>query len=523
MKRVALYARYSSDLQSAKSCDDQLALLRDEAARHGWRVVAVYRDDAISGASIVRRPGILSLLKDAEGKVFDLVMSEALDRLSRDDADTPMLRKRLAYYGVGIWTVSEGEVQALHVALKGAMNSMFLVELAHKIRRGHRGVVASGRSAGGRSYGYRTVKGERGVLAIDETEAAIVRRVFEEYAADRSPFAIAARLNAEGVPGPNGRMWNRMTIMGNPRALQGLLLNPLYHGERVWNRQRTIRHPVTGQRTMTPNPESEWRRSEVPGLRIIDEPLWQAAQARAKALAGKGGSARRARRVFSGLLVCDQCGGNMQVCATRTYGCANHRQKGVCTNRRTVSEAELLDRTVAGLKDALLSPAARRNAARAFNRELAQLRAHDGGREAQIEREVETVGRKIARMVDLVMAGGDAPEVAAKIASLKAERERLEAERAAIGSRSVLHLIPNAGDLYERAVGNLADTLVSPGADTLRSTLRTFISEIRLTPRSPRLRGYDMTVTGDLAAVLTLTPPLTTESAGIRTKQAVRC
>jgi site-specific DNA recombinase len=502
MKRVALYARYSSDLQSAKSCEDQLALLREEAAKRGWQVVREYRDEAISGASIVRRPGILELLKDSETNAFDIVVAEALDRLSRDEADTPMLRKRLAYYGVTIWTFSEGDVQSIHVALKGAMNSMFLVELANKIRRGHRGVIASGRSAGGRCYGYRPVKGEKGVLEIVEDEAAIVRRIFAAYARDRSPYAIASDLNAEGVPGPNGAPWNRHAIMGNARVLQGVLFNPLYHGERVWNRQRNIRHPVTGQRQMKTNPESEWRRSPAPQLRIIDEPLWEAVQHRARSLAGKGGAAKRAKQLFSGLLTCASCGGRMQVCATATYGCGNHRQRGTCDNRRTVAEKEIVARTVEGLKSALLSPAARRNAARAFETELARLRAADDGRGPELTREIDAIGRKIARLIDLVADAGDTPEAGAKISKLRSERARLESELKSVGRRHVITLIPNLGDLYDDAIDRLSETIADPEAGDIRTTLRGFITNITLTPRSPRLRGYDMQVHGDLGAFL---------------------
>ena len=55
--RVALYARFSSDLQSAASIEDQLRLCREHADRQGWRVVDSYADRAISGASLLR-PGI---------------------------------------------------------------------------------------------------------------------------------------------------------------------------------------------------------------------------------------------------------------------------------------------------------------------------------------------------------------------------------------------------------------------------------------------------------------------------------
>jgi site-specific DNA recombinase len=59
--RVALYARYSTDLQRDASIADQLRLCRSHAERQGWAVVDSYSDRAISGASMLR-PGLQELL-----------------------------------------------------------------------------------------------------------------------------------------------------------------------------------------------------------------------------------------------------------------------------------------------------------------------------------------------------------------------------------------------------------------------------------------------------------------------------
>jgi DNA invertase Pin-like site-specific DNA recombinase len=79
--RVALYARYSSDNQRDASIEDQLRQCRERAAREGWSVVDSYSDRAISGASLIRS-GIQELLADAQAGRFDMVLSEALDRIS---------------------------------------------------------------------------------------------------------------------------------------------------------------------------------------------------------------------------------------------------------------------------------------------------------------------------------------------------------------------------------------------------------------------------------------------------------
>ena len=78
MTRVALYARYSDDKQSRASIEDQFRICRERAEREGWRVVETYQDAAISGASVILRPGVQALLKDAQAGRFDVVMALSL-------------------------------------------------------------------------------------------------------------------------------------------------------------------------------------------------------------------------------------------------------------------------------------------------------------------------------------------------------------------------------------------------------------------------------------------------------------
>ena len=198
MPKVALYARYSTDNQSVVSIEDQFRICREHAGRERWQVVDSYHDAAISGASVILQPGVQSLLQDAQRGRFDIVLAEALDRISRDQADVATLSKHLSFAGVQIVTLAEGEISELHVGLKGTMNALFLKDLAAKTHRGLRGRVEKGKAGGGLCYGYDVVKrtdseGEpvRGERKINEPEAAIVRRIFREFAVGKSPRAIA--------------------------------------------------------------------------------------------------------------------------------------------------------------------------------------------------------------------------------------------------------------------------------------------------------------------------------------------
>lgn len=160
------------------------------------------------------------------------------------------------------------------------MNALFLKDLAQKTKRGQRGRAELGKTAGGNSYGYSVVRKlladgtpVTGESEIDPAQGAIIRRIFEEYANGSPPRRIVAQLNAEGIPGPRGGVWNASTVNGSRQRRNGILNNKMYLGRLVWNRQRFVKDPETGKRISRLTPESEWITTEVPELRIIDDEI----------------------------------------------------------------------------------------------------------------------------------------------------------------------------------------------------------------------------------------------------------
>src|SRR5271166_3929444 len=372
MTRVALYARYSSDNQSESSIEDQFRLCREHAGRERWKIAGAYHDAAISGASMILRPGMQSLLQDAQRGRFDVVLGEALDRMSRDQADVATLFKHLRFTGVQIVTLAEGEISELHVGLKGTMNALFLKDLAAKTHRGLRGRVETGKSGGGLCYGYDVARradagGEpiRGERTINDAQAEIVRRVFRAFAAGVSPRAIARRLNDEGIPGPDGARWTDSTLRGHAARGTGLLNNELYIGRRVWSI----------------NPRDKRITTEVPELRIVDDELWQAAKLRQNELAEKYANViaatraaqanrlngtHRPRSLLSGLLVCGCCGGPYALRGQDRYACSNHVMNGSCSNSRSITREALETRMLEGLRARLMAPEVAAEAMRAY-------------------------------------------------------------------------------------------------------------------------------------------------------------
>ena len=81
IRRIALYVRVSTDHQTVKNQERELEAV---AERHGWSVVAVFKDQGISGAKgRDERPGLDNLLQAVARKEFDLVAAWSVDRIGR--------------------------------------------------------------------------------------------------------------------------------------------------------------------------------------------------------------------------------------------------------------------------------------------------------------------------------------------------------------------------------------------------------------------------------------------------------
>jgi DNA invertase Pin-like site-specific DNA recombinase len=526
--RVALYARYSSDNQRDASIEDQLRQCRERAAREGWTVVETYSDRAISGASLIRS-GIQSLLADAQAGHFDIVLSEALDRISRDQEDVAGVFKRLRFAGVTIFTLSEGEINELHVGLKGTMNALFLKDLAIKTHRGIRGRIEAGKIGGGNAYGYRVVKtldarGEpiRGERAIIEEQAEIVRRIFREYVAGKGPQRIAADLNRDGIPSPTGKRWNDTTIRGNRIISSGILNCELYVGVIRWNRQRKLKNPDTGHFAYRLNPESEWIRSEAPELRIVPQELWDAAKVQQDELtaryknrieASREGTKRsvarngalnathRPRTLLSGLLFCGCCGGSYARRGQDRYACINHVLGNGCDNARTIARGALEARVLTGLRERMMTPEMAAEAMRAYTQETNRLNRERRNTADATRREFAETAKAIAEIVRVIEQGGWHRALSERLTELEARQDGLTARMANV-RQDVPDMHPGIAEAYRRRMERLTAALNHPDdAAEAAEAIREIIDRIVITP-GPTRRDLSVTLQGELGTIL---------------------
>jgi len=500
--KVAIYARYSSDLQNVRSIEDQIRVCRERSDREGWTIYECYTDYALSGATIARA-GLQQMLRDARDGKVDIILVESLDRLSRDQADIATIFKHMQFAGVDIVTLCEGRVGVLDIGLRGTMNQLFLVETANKVRRGQRGRVERGFVASSLSYGYDVVKRfdangtpARGERKVNEVQAQTIRRIFQEYADGLSPAEIAKRLNKDRVPSPFGMEWGRSTIAGDYRRSTGILNNEFYIGQILWNRHRYIPNPDTGKRVPRYNPRSLWVRQPAPQLRIVSQILWDRVKQRQQeqlqdrlckpriAEAQKRGKVHYRhhfpKHLLSGLLRCGCCGSGFVIRRHDDYGCASLENRGTCNNGLRVPRKILEDRVLTMLKVLLADdPVKCANFCEAYARRLKDVRTERAEEIKEFEEDLAGIEAEYDRLTDLPAKGqSDNPLLQNEIDSLIA--------RHGLVTRALARL-RNSADVLERHYRSHVDALVDTlsrhrrNQDSFQS-FRALIGEVVLRP-----------------------------------------
>lgn len=513
--RTVIYARFSSDNQNPRSIADQVALCRERAAREGWPVVAEFHDAAISGAAGIsedQRPGLNAMLALVEAGGVDQVLAESTDRVSRHVADAHLIRERLEFAGARLFTLFDGTVTPIVGLVKGFMDAQFRTDLAARVKRGMRGSIAQGKSAGGVSYGYRTAnridehgRMVAGLREIDPERAQIVRRIFREYAEGASPRVIAGRLNSEGVPPPRRGYWHTTTISGDTRNGHGILRNRLYIGVLVFGRTKRVVNPKTRRTIMRPNAEDAPVEQHLPHLRIIDDALWQRVQERLAATTGvRPERQRRPKHMLSGLGVCGVCGAPWTKCSSDFWGCSLFRNGRGCSNNRLIGTKKYEARVLAQLKAGMLAPDAVTAFVREYHRDFARRASELASERARVERKLEAANRKVQRLLDAFAAGGsEFVEIREMLAAAREEKDRLLRDLASMDALpQIIALHPRLDEQYRRQIETLEVALATPeAAIEAVPRLRAMIGRIIVIP-GPKMRGVEIEVVRQLDRVL---------------------
>ena len=495
--------------------DDQVHNCRARIEDEHWALAGTYSDRAISGGTYCAL-AIRRCLNTRGGEGFDIIVAEALDRLSRDQEDIAALFKLLCFLGIKLVTLAEGEITELHVGLKGTMNALFLKDLAQKLAAVSPDAYAMASPVAAEAYGYEVALGydaagevSTGELAIDPGQATVIRRRYTMTmsAADRRA-PLPSLSTKKDVVGPSGKGWTASTIIGNRKRGTGILNNQLYVGRRIWNRLTYRRDPATRKRISQPNPPDDWIINEVPELRIIEDDLWALAQAlqeqrsreiRADIKRDPDWRLRRPKHLFSGLIKCAACGGGMTLLSRVYYGCATNRNKGTCDNRLTLRLDRLEEAVLGGLQERLLTPELTKSFVQEYTREFNRLQAEASAKRVAKGQRLAVVDRQIVNIVETIAAGEASPALLQRLGELEREKADLEANRTET-EPDPIRLHPNVDRYYVHKVAELRAALNQDASRyEAAEILRTLVDEIRLHPIDGELQ---IELIGDLATLL---------------------
>lgn len=265
---AAIYARKSTSQDGVaddqKSVTRQVEHARQYATRKGWVIdeAHVYLDDGVSGAEFAGRPGFLRLMNALRPQpAFQVLVMSEESRLGREAIETAYALKQIVTAGVRVFFYLEDRERTLDGATDKIMLSLatFADELERERAR-QRTYDAMSRKAkaghvtGGRTFGYDNidVAGPNGTRAyvvqqINETEAAIVRRIFDLAAGGAGLKAICKTLNAERAKSPRAQRGRSHSWA--PSSVKAVLNRETYRGQRIWNRSR--KRDQWGQKTAT--------------------------------------------------------------------------------------------------------------------------------------------------------------------------------------------------------------------------------------------------------------------------------
>jgi DNA invertase Pin-like site-specific DNA recombinase len=337
MPRVASYTRYSTSVQDESSLDQQKDRCREKALQLGMTISPdlEFSDAALSGTKPDRK-GVTDLIKAAESGLIDVVIVDALSRLSRELVFTiSTLKNLIEVHGVRFISASESIDSAqgnweLISVVKGFSNQDFIKALRAAVIRGQSHAHMNGYSTGSFPFGYKSVPKEgtefgrqrklRKEIMPHEDHAQWVRKVFDWFVKDKMPIQqiakVLTKLEAPKDHRSTVKHWNHQSI-----AL--LLSNKYYIGHCAYGKKTNVRNPLTGKvhQKLRPVEESDKWITVREDLRIIDQETFDQAQEmleenlkRYAKTRGKSGrfkgltnDIQNPRHHLQGLFVCSKC------------------------------------------------------------------------------------------------------------------------------------------------------------------------------------------------------------------------
>ena len=340
--KVAIYIRVSTKWQIDK---DSLPLQREELPKYAQIVLGIKKyevfEDAGYSAKNTDRPAYQQMMARLRTGEFSHVLVWKIDRISRNLLDFASMYQELKDYGITF--VSKNEQFDTSTAIGEAMLKIILIfaELERNMTSERVTAVMLSRAEQGQWNGGKTPFGyswdkEEGEFSVVESEATIVRLIYDMYRSVKSSLKVAQTLNEKGITQRSGKPWNPVTV--------GIVLkNPFYCGKLRYN----YRDEKKGLKNWSIKDESEWVVVDDHHPAIVSEEDWvgackQLASNRRNEAGPNRAYTRVNTHIFAGLLTCGYCGSNMSATIDRAradgwrpsiYNCTRHRRFNDCPNK----------------------------------------------------------------------------------------------------------------------------------------------------------------------------------------------
>ena len=218
-RQAVIYARYSSHQQKDVSIEQQVDECTEYAVKNGYTIVHVYADRHISGRTD-RRPEFQRLMRDAEKKEFQTVVSYKSNRMARNMLHALMYEDKLSKLSIEVVYVKEefGNNAAGRFALRMMMNmnQFYSENMAEDIKRGMYSGAKDCLVVSSIPLGFR--RGDDGKYAIDNEKAEVVREIFDRVARGSTFAEIATDFNSRNIRTSRGNPWQKTSfsiIMSN--------------------------------------------------------------------------------------------------------------------------------------------------------------------------------------------------------------------------------------------------------------------------------------------------------------------
>lgn len=335
-------ARYSTDNQNPDSIEVQVRKCTEYCNRINMPILGVFADEAVSGMKDTR-PQYEAMMNQLRMGLADTVVIYDQSRMFRKMTAWFAFRDELAAMGVTVISVTQPAIgkdlrDPVNFVTEGSMalfNQMHALITRQKVMEKMRFMARNGQHTGGKpALGYHVVDGR---LEVCEAEAAVVRRIFSEYAAGFSYRKIIEELNKDGLKTKRGNNFGT-------NSLHDLLKNEKYIGTLVYG---AMPYREDGTRNSHARDGADVIRIEDAIPAIIQKDLFYAVQKKMSENRKQQGGRPAERRDYplKGKVFCGECKSAMTISISKGsyfyYRCSAQKRTHECSGKRiSVDELE---------------------------------------------------------------------------------------------------------------------------------------------------------------------------------------